>query len=82
MAPLTPTMTPNVTPIHSRLEDDDTHKQKAIATPPRPMPPHTGDSCLRHLGGSVGYILVLSYRVSWLVLFFLLDFSMPRYPSG
>eukprot|EP00978_Attheya_sp_CCMP212_P038841 scaffold196546_cov29-Attheya_sp.AAC.2 len=53
MAPSTPMMTPHVTPIHSRLEDDDTCKWKAIATPPCPMPPHTGNSCLRHSGGSV-----------------------------
>eukprot|EP00978_Attheya_sp_CCMP212_P035985 scaffold160009_cov56-Attheya_sp.AAC.1 len=82
MAPSTPTTTPNVTPIRSRLDDDDTHKRKAIATPPRPTPLRTGDSCLRHSGGSVGYIVVLSYCISWLVLFFLFDFSMPRYPSG
>eukprot|EP00978_Attheya_sp_CCMP212_P024233 scaffold75904_cov58-Attheya_sp.AAC.1 len=42
MAPSTPTMTPNVTPIRSRPSDDDTRKQKAIATPPRPTPPRTG----------------------------------------
>eukprot|EP00978_Attheya_sp_CCMP212_P020460 scaffold58627_cov57-Attheya_sp.AAC.2 len=35
MAPSTPTTTPHVSPIRSRLEDDDTRKRKAIATPPR-----------------------------------------------
>eukprot|EP00978_Attheya_sp_CCMP212_P045999 scaffold368851_cov32-Attheya_sp.AAC.1 len=34
--------TPHVTPIHSRLEDDDTRKRKAIAMPPCPTPPRTG----------------------------------------
>eukprot|EP00978_Attheya_sp_CCMP212_P002440 scaffold4972_cov48-Attheya_sp.AAC.1 len=61
MAPSTPTTTPNVTPIRSRLADEDNRKRKAIATPPRPTPPRTGDSCLRHSGG---YIAALSYRVS------------------
>eukprot|EP00978_Attheya_sp_CCMP212_P036551 scaffold166603_cov43-Attheya_sp.AAC.1 len=42
MAPSTPTTTPNVTPICSRLEDDNTRKRKTIATPPRPTPPRTG----------------------------------------
>eukprot|EP00978_Attheya_sp_CCMP212_P024979 scaffold79477_cov43-Attheya_sp.AAC.1 len=79
MAPSTPTTTPNVTPLRSRLADDDNHKQKAIATPPCPTLPRTGDSCLRHSGG---YIVALSYRVSWWVIYFLLDFSLPRYPSG
>jgi hypothetical protein len=31
-----------VTPIRSRLEDEDTRKRKAVATPPRPTPPRTG----------------------------------------
>eukprot|EP00978_Attheya_sp_CCMP212_P048638 scaffold553801_cov63-Attheya_sp.AAC.1 len=41
-------MTPHMTPIHSRLEDDDTRKRKAISMPPRPMPPRTGLSDRRH----------------------------------
>eukprot|EP00978_Attheya_sp_CCMP212_P019596 scaffold55173_cov64-Attheya_sp.AAC.1 len=48
MAPSTPTTTPHVTPIRSRLEDDDTCKRKAIATPPRPTPPRTGLPDRRH----------------------------------
>eukprot|EP00978_Attheya_sp_CCMP212_P035528 scaffold155060_cov47-Attheya_sp.AAC.1 len=42
MAPSTPTTTPNVTPLRSRLADDDNRKRKAIATPPHPTPPRTG----------------------------------------
>eukprot|EP00978_Attheya_sp_CCMP212_P040754 scaffold225794_cov24-Attheya_sp.AAC.1 len=53
MAPSTPTTTPNVTPIRSRLADGGNRKRKAIATPPHPMPPRTGDSCLRHSGGYI-----------------------------
>eukprot|EP00978_Attheya_sp_CCMP212_P020563 scaffold58989_cov32-Attheya_sp.AAC.1 len=48
MAPSTPTTTPHVTPIRSRLEDDDTHTWKAIATPPRPTSPRTGLPDRRH----------------------------------
>eukprot|EP00978_Attheya_sp_CCMP212_P033075 scaffold131869_cov31-Attheya_sp.AAC.1 len=48
MAPSTPTTTPHVTPIRSRLEDDDTRKRKAIATPPRPAPQCTGLPDRRH----------------------------------
>jgi hypothetical protein len=42
MAPPTQTTAPNVTPIRSRLEDEDSRKRKAVATPPRPTPPRTG----------------------------------------
>eukprot|EP00978_Attheya_sp_CCMP212_P009401 scaffold22239_cov25-Attheya_sp.AAC.2 len=72
MAPSTPKTAPNVTPILSRLEDDNTRKRKAIAMPPRPTPPCTGDSCLRHSGG---YIVVLLYRVSCIVVGHFLSFG-------
>eukprot|EP00978_Attheya_sp_CCMP212_P010860 scaffold26369_cov39-Attheya_sp.AAC.1 len=78
MAPSTPTMTPNVTPLRSRLADGDNRKRKAIATLPRPTPPRTGDLCLRHSGArdvkrpsyvhcwavGVGYVLLGSFLLS------------------